>query len=49
MATVGELENYMPEEGGHGPQWADIVLDKHPDISQPEYESARNFVSSWAL
>ena len=49
VVQCGELECFVPNVGRHGPDWIHAVLDKYPDVSDPEYDVAKNFVRSWRL
>lgn len=43
VLPVGELERFCPTIGGHGPKWANQVLEK--DLkSDPELQEARKFI-----
>ncbi len=44
VLDVGELENFVPSVGNHGPQWVNEALKKDL-ISDPELESARRFLA----
>jgi len=45
---VGELENFIPEISSHGPDWVNLVFEKYPDLNDPVYSSAAEFVSTWS-
>ena len=49
LVTCGELECFIKDAGGHGPEWLNNVLENHRDISAEEYKAARDFVASWNL
>ncbi|MBR1449263.1 MAG: AAA family ATPase [Prevotella sp.] len=49
VVPVGELERFVPEEGGHGPAWLNSVLENYKDIGGDVFKAARDFVSSWRL
>jgi hypothetical protein len=45
----GELENFVPQVGDHGPGWAMSVIEAYPNIGDPVYEKLLEFVNSWGL
>ena len=45
---VGELENFIPGVSSHGPDWVNLIFEKYPDLDDPVYSDAANFVSTWA-
>ena len=49
VVQCGELERFVPTSGGHGPNWLHNVLEKYPEVSDPVYDPAKNFVRSWRL
>ena len=49
VVPCGELEQFVPDCDGHGPPWIQNVLDKHPDLSDPVFAEAKDFVKSWNL
>ncbi|MPM59045.1 hypothetical protein SDC9_105883 [bioreactor metagenome] len=44
IVPVGELEGFVKEVGGHGPDWVNKVLETYPDISNEVYTKIRHFV-----
>ena len=46
---IGELENFVPRVGDHGPGYAMSVIEKYPNMGDGVYDNLRNFVSSWGL
>jgi predicted ATP-dependent endonuclease of OLD family len=46
IVPVGELECFIKEVGGHGPDWVNIVLEKYPDLDHPVYEDIKQFIQS---
>lgn len=46
MVPVGELEGFVPDAGGHAGTWLANVLEKHPDLTDPVYKQAKEFVES---
>lgn len=49
VVPVGELECFIKEVGGHGPDWANDVLEKYPDLDDAVYKSITEFVSAMNL
>lgn len=49
IVPVGELENFVKEVGGHGPSWVDKVLHKYPDLTDPVYNTIKDFIQSMNL
>lgn len=45
---VGELENFIPDVSSHGPDWVNLAFEKYPDLDDPVYNAAADFVSTWA-
>lgn len=48
LVPCGEMERFIPSIGGHGPQWLNNAIEKHPDLNGPVYNEARRFVESWS-
>lgn len=46
IVPVGELESFIKEVGGHGPQWVNTVLEKYNNFEDNVYEEIKKFVSS---
>ena len=46
IVPVGELERFVKEVSGHGPEWVNDVLEKYPDIGNDVYKSVREFIES---
>lgn len=44
LVTVGELECFVKQVGGHGPDWTNSVLDKYPDLDNEVYEDIKKFM-----
>lgn len=44
---VGELENFIPDVSSHGPDWVNVVFENYPDLNDPIYSAAADFVSTW--
>lgn len=49
IVPVGELENFIKEIGGHGPDWVNKVLETYPDLNLPIYSKIKAFISTWEL
>lgn len=49
IVPVGELEGFVKEVGGHGPEWVNKVLEQYPDLSSDVYTKVREFISSMKL
>lgn len=45
----GELENFVPQVGNHGPGWAMKVIEEFPDMGDEVYDKLKTFVNSWGL
>lgn len=46
IVPVGELEGFIKEVGGHGPEWVNNVLEKYPDLDDAVYNQVKNFISN---
>lgn len=44
IVPVGELECFIKEIGGHGPEWANIVLERYPNLDNEVYDKIKSFV-----
>ena len=49
ILEVGELENFVKEVSGHGPEWVNNVLENYPDMGNSVYDNIRNFVEQLSL
>ena len=49
IVPVGELEGFVKEVGGHGPEWVNRVLESYPDPSADVYTQIRLFISKMNL
>ena len=49
VVPCGELERFVPDCGGHGPEWIQNVVARHPDTLDSVFEQAKTFVRSWNL
>lgn len=45
LVPVGELECFVKEIGGHGPEWVNKVFEEYPDMNDEIYTGIRNFVA----
>ena len=48
MVPVGELECFIKEVGGHGPEWTNIVLEVYPDLNNEVYDEIKKFVKAFS-
>ena len=46
---VGELEGFVKEVGGHGPDWVNKVLETYPNLNDSVYHNVRDFIRSIGL
>lgn len=46
---AGELENYLPQVGNHGPGWVMNVISTYPNFNDSVYDEIKRFVESWRL
>lgn len=44
IVPVGELECFVKEVGGHGPEWTNRVLETFPDLENEVYDEIKQFV-----
>lgn len=49
LVPVGELEGFVKEVGGHGPNWVNDVLEAYPDLSSDVYNQVKDFIRSIGL
>ena len=49
IVPVGELECFIKEVGGHGPEWVNNVLEKYPNLDDDVYKSITLFIDSMGL
>ena len=49
VVPCGELERLIPDCGGHGPSWIQNVIETHPELSDPIFAAAKDFVRTWNL
>lgn len=48
LVPVGELENFVREVGGHGPEWVNKVLETYPNLDNEVYDKIIKFVKEWS-
>ena len=46
IVPVGELECFIKEVGGHGPEWVNSVLETYPDLDDDVYQSITQFIKN---
>ena len=44
IVSVGELEGFVKDVGGHGPEWVNAVLEKHSNLEDAVYDEVKSFV-----
>lgn len=44
IVPVGELENFIKEIGGHGPEWVNKVLETYPNLDDSIYDNIKQFI-----
>ena len=49
IVPVGELECFIKDIGGHGPEWTNKVLEEYPLINNPVYNQIREFIENLNL
>lgn len=49
IVPVGELECFIKDVGGHGPEWVNKVLEQFPDFKNQVYDKLKEFIKSWNL
>ena len=49
IVPVGELECFIKDIGGHGPEWTNKVLEAYPHIDNPVYNQIREFIGNLNL
>ena len=49
IVPVGELECFIKEVGGHGPEWVNKVLEEYPDLDFRVYDRIKQFILSMNL
>lgn len=46
LVPVGELEGFIKEVGGHGPEWVNKVVARFPDLNDKVYTQVKSFMKS---
>ena len=49
LVPVGELECFIKEIGGHGPEWFNKVFEKYPDMNNDVYSGILKFIAQMNL
>ena len=49
IVPVGELECFIKDIGGHGPEWTNKVFEAYPHIDNPVYNQIREFIGNLNL
>ncbi len=49
LVPVGELERFITDVGGHGPDWVNEVLEKYPDLDNEVYSDIKKFIAELNL
>lgn len=49
IVPVGELECFIKEVGGHGPEWVNNVLETYPNLDDDVYKNVTQFIESMGL
>ena len=49
VVPVGELECFVKEVGGHGPEWVNNVLETYPNLDDDVYKNVTKFIESMDL
>ena len=44
LVPVGELEGFIKEIGGHGPNWVNDVLEDYADLNSDVYDKVKAFI-----
>lgn len=44
LVPVGELECFVKEVGGHGPEWVNTVLENYPNMNNAVYKEVKDFI-----
>lgn len=45
IVPVGELECFVKQVGGHGPDWVNKVLETYPDLDDKVYDEIKKFIA----
>ena len=49
IVPVGELECFVKEVGGHGPEWTNTVLERYTNLDDDVYKNITEFIASMDL
>lgn len=49
IVPVGELECFIKEVGGHGPEWTNRVLERYTNLDDDVYKNITEFITSMNL
>ena len=49
IVPVGELECFIKDIGGHGPEWTNKVLETYPSIDNQVYDQIKEFMAKLNL
>lgn len=49
IVPVGELECFIKDIGGHGPEWTNKVLETYPSIDNQVYDQIKEFIAKLKL
>lgn len=49
IVTVGELENFVKDIGGHGSAWVNKVIETYPDMNSSVYDGITEFIENMKL
>ena len=49
LVSVGELENFIKEVSGHGPEWVNKVLEDYSDLNDKVYDKIKEFIAELNL
>ncbi|MFA6857901.1 MAG: AAA family ATPase [Treponema sp.] len=49
IVPCGELECFIKEVGGHGPEWVNTVLETYSHLDDPVYEKVKKFIEKLDL
>ena len=49
IVPAGELECFVKEVGGHGPEWVNNVLETYPNLDDDVYKNVTQFIESMDL
>lgn len=49
IVPVGELECFVKEVGGHGPEWVNTVFETYPNLDDAVYSTIKEFINSMKI